>query len=358
MRGRSYAACVARVLAGTLVVVLTATWAMCRRHSDVARMRMEEGAQKRAPLPLRSPKTEPPCPGDMVHVETSFCPNVDRRCVELEYERANHLGICHAFAHGEREHCNGDERPLSFCMDRYEYPNRKGAHPSWMVSWYDAQATCMAHDKRLCWSSEWTAACEGPEHTPFPYGWERNHTLCNIDNLYIEPRKAAPRLPFLFYSNDKKVALDELSRLDQSVPSGSMESCQSGFGVYDLTGNLDEWVSSDEPARDKSKWAGLKGGGWGHVRNQCRAMTTSHDPDFTYYFVGFRCCRDAPGQPAWKPSAHATPPPMVRPADVVAELAEPLAAGPGPSKVKYSWNSKAKKARQAGPASQPAHVGQ
>ncbi len=133
-----------------------------------------------------------------------------------------------------------------------------------------------------------------------------------------------------------------------------MESCQSGFGVYDLTGNVDEWVSSDEPAREKSKWAGLKGGGWGHVRNQCRAMTTSHDPDFTYYFVGFRCCRDAPGQPAWKPSAHATPLPMVRPADVATELAEPL-AGPGPSKVKYSWSNKTRQTRQT---SEVDHVAQ
>jgi hypothetical protein len=70
----------------------------------------------------------------------------------------------------------------------------------------------------------------------------------------------------------------------------------SGFGVHDLTGNVDEWVNA-EATYKKSKWAGLKGGAWGHVRNACRPMTTSHAPDFTYYFVSFRCCANAAKDP-------------------------------------------------------------
>ena len=46
-----------------------------------------------------------------------------------------------------------------------------------------------------------------------------------------------------------------------------------------------------------SEWAGLKGGAWGHVRNACRPMTTSHPPEFTYYFISFRCCADAAPDP-------------------------------------------------------------
>ena len=71
-----------------------------------------------------------------------------------------------------------------------------------------------------------------------------------------------------------------------------METCRSGFGVYDLTGNFDEWVLT-ESDRGVSDWAGLKGGAWGHVRNACRPITTSHPPQFTYYFISFRCCKDA-----------------------------------------------------------------
>ena len=114
-----------------------------------------------------------------------------------------------------------------------------------------------------------------------------------------------------------------------------METCRSGFGVYDMTGNFDEWVVSDQPPREKSKWAGLKGGAWGHVRSQCRPMTTSHEPEFTYYFVGFRCCADAAGAPPWTPSSAAVAPPAVEAHDFAPE---PIAvgAGRGPSKTKFS----------------------
>ncbi|HEY8086778.1 MAG TPA: hypothetical protein VIF09_03015, partial [Polyangiaceae bacterium] len=80
------------------------------------------------------------CPDDMVHVETSFCPDVERRCLDMEHEQTNHLEICHAFAHEQR--CRTEERKLAFCIDRYEYPNKKGGHPVWMLDWYQAQATC------------------------------------------------------------------------------------------------------------------------------------------------------------------------------------------------------------------------
>ena len=116
-----------------------------------------------------------------------------------------------------------------------------------------------------------------------------------MDNFYIDPLKPGPKAQFFFYSKDPDVAFKELSRLDQSVPSGSMETCKSGFGVYDMPGNVDEWVVNDGPPHEKSKWAGLKGGAWGHVRSQCRPETFSHEPEFYYYFVGFRCCRDPDG---------------------------------------------------------------
>ena len=80
--------------------------------------------------------------------------------------------------------------------------------------------------------------------------------------------------------------------------------------MHDLTGNFDEWVNSEEN-KGKAQWAGLKGGAWGHVRNACRPMTTSHPPEFTYYFVSFRCCKDAiPDPEAEKDATLWKPPPM------------------------------------------------
>jgi sulfatase modifying factor 1 len=253
----------------------------------------------------------------MVFVDTVHCPDspeypVRLRCLSDEYNSPNHLVICHEFAPGQQ--CRLPLRRQRFCVDRYEYPNDKGGHPPVMVSAYDAAALCAEKGKRLCWESEWTAACEGPDKLPFPYGLKRSKDKCNIDNLY-----AHPSLDNVYHKN-AAIQDRELRKLDQSVPSGSKESCKSGFGVYDLTGNFDEWVLTEQK-RGKGEWAGLKGGAWGRVRNACRPITTSHVPEFTYYFISLRCCRDAaqsaspavapkPGEPPlWIPPPAPTPKP-------------------------------------------------
>jgi formylglycine-generating enzyme len=262
------------------------------------------------------------CPKDMKLVDTDYCTNMQRTCLEEEYSPQNKIYICHRFS--TRQKCVGREEHRRFCIDEYEYPNQKGAHPTWMVSWYDAQATCGALGKRLCYESEWVSACEGPDKLPFPYGLARDNTKCNIDNSWIQPS-----LPEM-YSRDPQTRLVELSRLDQSAPSGALQGCVSGFGVRDLTGNFDEWVTLDQRVDDKSEFAGLKGGAWGHVRNACRPMTTSHPPDFTYYFIAFRCCREARGGNPSPPSYAGAPevPPENR-----APIQDP-AYPPGPSRTK------------------------
>ena len=262
------------------------------------------------------------CPKGMKLVDTDYCTNMQRTCVEEEWSPQNKIVICHRFA--TKQKCVGHEEHRRFCIDEYEYPNQKGGHPPWMVSWYDAQATCGSLGKRLCYESEWVSACEGPDKLPFPYGHARDNTKCNIDNSWIQPS-----LPDM-YSKDPQTRLIELSRLDQSAPSGELAGCVSGFGVHDLTGNFDEWVTVDQRIDDKSDWAGLKGGAWGHVRNACRPMTTSHPPDFTYYFIAFRCCREAAGGSPSPPSFAGAP-------DVEPQNRAPLqdpAYPPGPSRTK------------------------
>ena len=225
----------------------------------------------------------------MVHVRKDFCPKLERVCSKTEYDKPNHLNICHAFRQGSNQ-CLEPRFALDFCIDEYEYPNQKGGHPPVMVDFYQAMGFCAAGGKRLCYESEWVAACEGPNEKPFPYGWERSADKCNIDNRWIEPILSR------VYAKDPAVQKAELARLDESVPSGSKPGCVSDFGVYDLTGNFDEWTLADyDRPKEKAVFGALKGGAWGHVRNACRPMTTSHDLLFTYYFVSFRCCRDPAG---------------------------------------------------------------
>jgi formylglycine-generating enzyme required for sulfatase activity len=249
-----------------------------------------------------TPEPPKPCPDDMAYVDTTYCKKPLLHCLKSEQNKANHITICHRFEAGPQR-CATAVRRQRFCIDRYEYPNKEGGHPPVMVSWYDGQAACAAVGKRLCWQSEWEGACEGPEKLPFPYGLARDPEKCNIDNVYVHPSLTR------IYSKLAQIHGPELLRLDQSVASGAKAGCVSGFGVHDLTGNFDEWVNAEEEV-GKSMWAGLKGGAWGHVRNACRPMTTSHPPDFTYYFISFRCCADAaPDEAAekdptlWRPPA-------------------------------------------------------
>ena len=246
-----------------------------------------------------------PCPDDMVPVDTIFCPDVERRCLDMEHEDINNLDICHAFAHEQR--CRIRPRRIAFCIDRYEYPNRAGAHPTWMLDWYQAQATCESKGKRLCYASEWTAACEGPEHTPFPYGWERDHNKCNIDNFFIEPRSAGPNgaVPLLLEGRRRRSASSRAST--RACRAERSTACTSGFGVHDhdrATSTSGSRATS-RPARSRM-WSGLKGGAWGHVRSQCRPDDLQPRPEFAYYFVGFRCCQRRRGRDRrWTPSPQA-----------------------------------------------------
>jgi len=244
-----------------------------------------EGGQERS----ESSGDAPPCPEGMRHVHFDHCPKLERVCLDKEYDKPNHITICHRFATAKPV-CKEPRVPLDFCIDEYEYPNRAGAKPPVMYNFFEAQEACRAGGKRLCYEREWVTACEGPEEKPFPYGYARSSKQCNFDNRWVDPHLSR------VYSEDAEIRRTELERLDRSVPSGQMSGCVSDYGVHDLTGNVDEWVMADhERPREHAKFSALKGGAWGHVRNACRPVTTSHAPEFRYYFIGFRCCSD-PGR--------------------------------------------------------------
>lgn len=173
--------------------------------------------------------------------------------------------------------------PQHFCIDRFEYPNRKGEYPIILVSWYEARDACKAEGKRLCSEDEWTFACEGEEATPYPNGYVRDPNACLNDRPWKQFNDHA-----LFPRNGQS-AQQELDRLWQGEPSGSRPACKSQSGVYDLTGNVDEWTRSSIAGERPSV---LKGGYWGPVRTRCRPATKAHDESHVFYQQGFRCCAD------------------------------------------------------------------
>ncbi len=265
----------------------------------------EEPPEARSALSSGSPGPEPPppkpasappkaessaCPADMALVEGSYCLAPEHRCLEYQKVEAEGRKVeTHCARYKEPAACFHDRRrPMRFCMDHYEWPNKKGEKPITLVSWQKARETCAKVGKRLCSVEEFNFACEGEEGRPFVFGYERDASKCNFDKPYRE--RSYNFKPYdQCMANDKCRAAYEA--IDQRIPSGSLETCKSDEGVYDLIGNVNEWVMiTDGKPPHRS---GIKGGWWGPVRDRCRPLVTFHDEGDFGYEVGFRCCADA-----------------------------------------------------------------
>jgi formylglycine-generating enzyme len=252
------------------------------------------------------PGTSAGCPGDMLLIEGNYCPAVGEVCLEHHEEykrdearkkskRASGEDVSastvseRCIKYKEPTECLSKKRtPMRFCMDRYEWPNKKGELPALLISWVDAKKECEKIGKRLCTEEEFNFACEGDAMLPYTYGYERDPSKCNIDKPY---RKREKKL--LKYASCMKKAecKAELERLDQRLPAGSLPQCVSPFGVYDLNGNINEWVV--RPKEKPPSRSGLKGGWWGPVRGRCRPTVGFHKEEDYGYEEGFRCCQSA-----------------------------------------------------------------
>jgi formylglycine-generating enzyme required for sulfatase activity len=174
--------------------------------------------------------------------------------------------------------------PIATCMDRFEWPNKEGAMPDVMDRFVDAAAKCKSAGKRLCSEYEWELACEGPATRPFPYGWKHEKGACTNEKPYKHYSQRA------LESGDAKVRDKETKRLYQAEPSGSRSKCASVFGVVDLVGNVEEWVTTSRPQWPHA--SSLKGGYWSKPWTGCRGTNEAHAPMFRFYEIGFRCCVD------------------------------------------------------------------
>ncbi|MEZ4226444.1 MAG: SUMF1/EgtB/PvdO family nonheme iron enzyme [Polyangiaceae bacterium] len=234
------------------------------------------------------------CPDGMVRVEGDYCPAVIQDCEEHHPEYLARKGDptvserCNKYKPSK---CLSKERvELSFCIDRYEYPNRTGEMPWVLTSWLQAREKCEKIGKRLCTEDEFNFACEGPEMLPYVYGQQRDPNKCNIDKPYRQPDQSR-QLKTYEKCPDDAFCSSEMKRLDQRHAIGSTHSCVSWAGVVDMNGNVNEWV--ELPGKEHPNRSGLKGGWWGPVRNRCRPTVKFHK-EFDYgYEAGFRCCTDA-----------------------------------------------------------------
>ena len=220
------------------------------------------------------------CRPNQIHVVGEFCPDVEQKCLswlDSDISSTANGGMgplrCQRFERVTR--CLSSRRiHKDYCIDVFEWPNIRAALPSVGMTYWEALRSCESINKRLCTVSEATLACEGPDMKPYPYGYERDSSACNIDKPSADPETPRSRWPDVY----------------RAVGSGTMTRCVSDYGVYDITGNVDEIVHNPSMKPHRSAY---HGGYWGPVRTRCRPKTWIHDESFSFYQLGFRCCSDS-----------------------------------------------------------------
>lgn len=234
---------------------------------------------------LLSPGDEPLannglCPPDMASIDDVFC--VDR------YE-ASLVELLP----------NGDERPFAHyaALDDTQGVNQRhvvravsepNVMPQGYVSADQAGQACARSGKRLCKAPEWRKACKGPEKSTYGYGSSNEPGRCNDHGK-------APMLKVFGLGGGSDPHLWGNRMNDQQlnqVPgtlaaTGSHDGCTNGYGVYDMVGNLHEWVDDKDGTFLGGYYLDIHQNGDG-----CEYGTYAHASYYHDYSTGFRCCAD------------------------------------------------------------------
>jgi formylglycine-generating enzyme required for sulfatase activity len=139
----------------------------------------------------------------------------------------------------------------AFCIDTYEAPGH-GIIPVTNLTVEQARLACAQRNRRLCAGDEWEAACRGKASSFYPYGMRYDAKRCNV-------RDAGKRV---------------------IEAAGSWPECASAAGVYDLSGNVSEWVEEGI----------TKGGSTTDGEDGRCSRSTRRPPGASAADIGYRCC--------------------------------------------------------------------
>ncbi len=138
----------------------------------------------------------------------------------------------------------------------------KDKHPVMGVTWEQAVAYCSWANKRLPTEAEWEVAGRGPGTNPQLYPW----------------------------GNDPTAGGKALNLPNETYEVGSQPFNVSPLGIYDMVGNVWEWVGEPyDNVQDGYKI--LRGGRYGNPQDLAYRLAVPPD-DEIYKFAGFRCAAE------------------------------------------------------------------
>lgn len=193
----------------------------------------------------------------------------------------------------------------------YRAANEAGAFPQGYISRVESKAACENAGKRLCSKAEWTRACKAKGWQTYPYGQQGKREVCNTGKLHLLSQMFKNPKGGIKY--DDHFNSPELNKTPGYLAkSAEYSGCASELGVFDMVGNLHEWVSDtvtedlmakldeEDVERRDQPWRvgnGVFMGGFYSTTSEhgpgCTFITVAHEPSYHDYSTGFRCCKAA-----------------------------------------------------------------